>query len=147
MFVINVEGAVYQENKWLVIKRGSGEEHAAGTLSFVGGTVEQEGFSQDILERTVKREIFEEVGVEIKERMHFAYSSSFVTGDGSPVINVVFVCEYDHGTAHRKSPEEVEAVYWMTAEEIIKHPDTPPWTMESVNRADSILKQLTESHF
>ncbi|BFH61918.1 NUDIX hydrolase [Paenibacillus azoreducens] len=142
MFAVNVEGAVVKGGKWLVIERGAEEEHAGGTLAFVGGTVEQEGFSQDILERTVKREIFEEVGIEIKEKLHFVYSSSFLTAEGIPVINVVFLCEYAQGTPYRKSEDEVEAVYWMTTEEIAGHPQSPPWTIESARRADQMLKQL-----
>ncbi|MDR0270655.1 NUDIX domain-containing protein [Paenibacillus sp.] len=146
MFAINVEGAVVKGSKWLVIERGVEEEHAAGTLAFVGGTVENEGFSQDILERTVRREIFEEVGIEIQEKLHFVYSSSFMTEEGIPVINVVFLCEYAQGTPYRKSENEVEAVYWMTTEEISDHPKSPPWTIESARRADQMLKQLQAEH-
>ncbi|WP_267919278.1 NUDIX domain-containing protein [Paenibacillus sonchi] len=86
------------------------------------------------MERTVKRELYEEVGIEIKDTVTFAYSSSFVTDDGRNVINMVFLCEYDSGTAHSKSPDEVEAVYWMTYEEIMNHPQAPPWTKESIRR-------------
>nr|WP_237391746.1 NUDIX domain-containing protein [Paenibacillus dendrobii] len=131
-----------QGNKWLVIERGAEEEHAAGTLSFAGGTVEQEGAAEEILERTVRRELLEEVGVEIQEKMHFVHSSSFVTEKGHHVINVVFICDYKEGIAHPKSPEEVAAVYWMTAEEIVHHPKAPPWTIESVKRAELLRKEL-----
>ncbi|GIO30975.1 MULTISPECIES: NUDIX hydrolase [Paenibacillus] len=147
MFVVNVEGAIFQNDKWLVIERGAEETHAAGTLSFVGGTVEQEGFSQDILERTLSREIDEEVGVRIKEKLHFVHSSSFVTDEGRPVINIVFLCEYDQGTAFRKSPGEVAAVSWMTTEEILRHPKTPPWMYDSAKRADRLLKEIHADRF
>lgn len=52
-FIVNVEGAIFRGNKWLIIKRSKKEEHAAGMLSLVGGKVEHEGDSADILERTV----------------------------------------------------------------------------------------------
>lgn len=52
MFVVNVEGAVTRGDRWLVIERGAGEEHAAGTLSFVGGTVEQERFKDASIKGT-----------------------------------------------------------------------------------------------
>lgn len=43
MFIVNMEGAVYKDDKWHVIKRSEKEEHAGGLLSLVGGTVENEG--------------------------------------------------------------------------------------------------------
>ena len=36
MFIVNVEGAICKDEKWLVITRSSKEEHAGGTLSLVG---------------------------------------------------------------------------------------------------------------
>ena len=135
VFIVNVEGAICKDDKWLVIKRSSKEEHAGGTLSLVGGKVDVEGNTNHILERTIKREMDEEVGIDIKYEVTFVYSSSFVSDDGHNVINVVFLCEYDRGTAHSKSPDEVEAVHWMTYDEIMNHPDAPPWTKESIRRA------------
>lgn len=142
MFVVNVEGAIYKENKWLMIERSSEEEHAGGTLSLVGGKADLETETFDILEKTVRREILEEVGVETKDISHYLYSSSFVSDDHCHVINVVFLCEYDNGTAHRKSPDEVQEVYWMTAQEIMEHPKAPPWTKESIQRAEDLKQQL-----
>jgi hypothetical protein len=37
MFIVNIEGAIFKEEKWLVIERSLKEEHAGGTLSLVGG--------------------------------------------------------------------------------------------------------------
>lgn len=135
MFVVNVEAAICKEGKWLLITRSTKEEHAGGTLALVGGKVDIEGDSLEIVERTVKRECYEEVGIVIKDEVTFVYSSSFVTGDGRHVINMVFLCEYDSGTATAKSPDEVEAVHWMTSEEILHHPLAPSWTKESIRRA------------
>jgi len=140
MFIVNVEGAVYRDGQWLLITRSMKEEHAGGTLSLVGGKVDAEGHSQEILERTVRRELFEEVGIRVKEEAAFVYSSSFVTDDGSHVINVVFLCEYDEGTAYCKSPDEVEAVHWLDYGAIMNHPQAPPWTKESIRRA-ALMKE------
>lgn len=76
MFIVNVEGAICRDDKWLVITRSTKEEHAGGTLSLIGGKVDVEGNTLEILERTVKREIDEEVGIEIKDTVTFVYSSS-----------------------------------------------------------------------
>ncbi|WP_232697486.1 NUDIX hydrolase [Brevibacillus daliensis] len=137
MFIVNVEGAVCKDDKWLMITRSAKEEHAGGTLSLVGGKVDIEGNSIEVLERTVKREIYEEVGIEVKDAVTYIYSTSFMLDAGRHVINVVFLCEYDSGTAYSKSPDEVETVHWMTYDEIINHPKAPPWTKESVKRAEN----------
>ncbi|MGG3284472.1 NUDIX hydrolase [Paenibacillus solani] len=144
MFIVNVEGAVHKDGQWLMITRSLKEENAGGTLSFVGGKVDKEGDTLDILERTVKRELYEEVGVKVKENVTYVYSSSFVTDDGRPVINMVFLCEYDQGTPYCKSPDEVDSVQWMTLAEIMNHPQAPPWTKESVQRVEEARSKLNK---
>lgn len=142
MFVLNVEGAVYREGKWLIIERSSKEEHAGGLLALVGGTVENEGFSKDLLERTLTRELFEEVGITIKNNAKYVRNSSFVLPDGREVLDFVFYCEIDAGEPFPKSKDEVEAVYWMSAAEIFAHPNAPIWLKESIVEAEKINNQI-----
>ena len=142
MFVLNVEGAIYKEGKWLIIERSSKEEHAGGLLSLVGGTVENEGFSKDLLERTLKRELFEEVGITIKEEVTYVRNTSFVLPDGREVLDLVFYCEIASGEPFAKSPDEVAAVYWMTEEEIIAHPYAPLWLRESIEEAEHTIRKI-----
>ncbi|RSD28842.1 NUDIX hydrolase [Mesobacillus subterraneus] len=140
MFMINVEGAVYRDGKWLIIQRSSKEGHAGGLLSLVGGTVENEGFSKDLLERTLKRELYEEVGVSIKDGVQYVRNTSFVLEDGREVLDLVFLCELTTGEPFAKSPDEVEAVYWMTAEEVLNHPKSPIWLKESMQEAERMIR-------
>ncbi|CEG27208.1 NUDIX hydrolase [Bacillus sp. B-jedd] len=91
MFFVNVEGAVYKDNKWLIIARSLKEGHAGGLLSLVGGTVENEGNSKNILERTLRRELFEEVGVKVKEKIDYVRNTSFTLENGNEVIDIVFL--------------------------------------------------------
>ncbi|WP_226641339.1 NUDIX hydrolase [Mesobacillus subterraneus] len=142
MFVINVEGAIYKDGKWLIIERNSKEEHAGGLLSLVGGTVENEGFSKNLLERTLKRELFEEVGITIKDEVTYIRNSSFVLPDGREVLDLVFYCEIETGEPFAKSPDEVTAVYWMAAEEIFAHPNAPVWLKESIEEVEKISSKI-----
>lgn len=136
MFIVNVEGAVWKNDRWLIIERSKKEEHAGGLLALVGGKAEMEGDTSDILERTVKREISEEVGVKVKDRLDYVHSTSFITDADVNVVNVVFLCEYDDGEAFPKSPDEVEKVLWLTSEEIFSHPKAPIYLKESIKKAD-----------
>ncbi|MEC5426089.1 NUDIX domain-containing protein [Virgibacillus sp. C22-A2] len=138
MFIVNVEGAIFRKDKWLIIERSKKEEHAGGLLSLVGGKVDQEGNSSDILERTVKREIYEEVDVMVKDQLTYVHSTSFVADSGENVIDIVFLCEYESGNAMPKSPDEVEAVSWMTARQVYEHPNAPDYLKESIKRAENM---------
>ncbi|GEL77427.1 NUDIX hydrolase [Tenuibacillus multivorans] len=139
MFIVNVEGAIISNGKWLVIKRSEKEEHAGGLLSLVGGKVEYEGNSNDILERTLQREIFEGVGVTVSN-LRYVNSSSFVTESGMNVVDIVFLCDCQSGKPHAKSPDEVDEVTWMTTQEIISNPKAPIYLKKNINLADSLLK-------
>jgi 8-oxo-dGTP diphosphatase len=142
MFVVNVEAAVLKDDKWLIIQRSLKEEHAAGALSLVGGQVENEGNSSDILERTAIREVFEETGVIVKDTLHYVHSTSFISDSGKRVVDVVMLAEYEGGVAHSKSEDEVEGVFWLTTDEVMNHINTGPILKESIKRAHNMKEQL-----
>ena len=135
MFIVNVEAAINHEGKWLVIERSQKEEHAGGMLSLVGGTVELGQQPVEILESNLKREVLEEVDVEIKN-VNYLYSSTFVTDKNEHVLNIVFLCEYQSGIAYPKSPDEVEDVKWMSSDEIERHRKAPVYLIESIKQAE-----------
>ena len=138
MFIVNVEGAIYKNEKWLLIRRSEKEEHAGGVLSLVGGKVEEEGTSSDILERTLKREITEEVGIEVSN-LRYVNSSSFVTDSGINVVDIVFLCDHESGVAFAKSPDEVDDVIWMTTQQILNNSNLPIYLKENIKLAEKMV--------
>ena len=135
-YVVNVEAAIVRDDCYLLITRGANESHAPGMLSLPGGKVEQAGATVGILEATLRREIDEEVGVEVEDLPAYLESTAFVADDGEAVINVVFLCRYRAGDARPAAAEEVAQVAWMTAAEALADPRTPPWTRRSVELAE-----------
>lgn len=144
-YIVNVEGAVVRGGRYLMVVRGEAE-YAPGGLSFPGGKVEGVGRTADVLEETLRREIGEEVGVEVHAEMTYLRSSALVA-EGDPVVDVVFLCRWKSGEATAadaaaESPSaakgEVAAVRWMTAAEAIAHPETPPWTRLSLQLAERV---------
>jgi 8-oxo-dGTP diphosphatase len=133
-YIVNVEGAIFKDGRYLLVIRGAGETHAAGMLSLVGGKVENAGISADILESTVRREILEEVGVEIGT-VEYVQSTSF-GAEGEPVVDVVFLCAITGGEARVVDPDEVAEIRWMTAAEVEADPDAPIWTKNSIRAAE-----------
>lgn len=142
MFIINVEGAIFRDGKWLIIERSTKEDHAGGLLSLVGGTVENEGNTKDLLERTLKRELYEEVGVTIKDKVQYVRNTTFMLGDGKEVMDFVFLCEIESGEPFAKSLDEVDKVLWLTTEEIYVHPRSPIWLKESIQEAVLVRRCL-----
>lgn len=138
MFAVNVEGAIHRNGKWLLIRRSEKEEHAGGSLSLVGGQCDIEGFSSDILERTLQREISEEVGCEVSG-LRYVNSSSFVTDSGVNVIDIVFICQHQKGEPFAKSVDEVDEVIWMTTDEILAHKELPDYLKVNIGLADKML--------
>lgn len=137
-YIVNVEGVVYrkEDNRYLMMVRGEGEEYLPGALSFPGGKVEGAEFVDNVLEATVRREILEEVGVEVHDDITYVESHSFV-GDGEPCVDVVFLCRYKDGEALPGDPEEVESVAWMRYDEVLQNPDAPEWTKQSLKLAEA----------
>ncbi|MBK3496304.1 NUDIX domain-containing protein [Viridibacillus sp. YIM B01967] len=138
MFIVNVEGAIYQNGKWLLIRRSEKEEHAGGLLSLVGGKVEKDGTSSDILEGTLKREIYEEVGIEVSN-LRYVNSSFFVTDSGLNVVDIVFLCDHQSGEAYAKCPDEVDDVCWMSTQEILNNAALPIYLKGNIKMADKLI--------
>ncbi len=135
-YIVNVEGAIVKDGRYLMVVRGE-EEYAPGGLNFPGGKVEEAGSSDDVLEETLRREIAEEVGLEVHAEMAYVRSSVFLA-EGDRVVDVVFLCRWQSGEAVAADPAEVAAVHWMTATEAIAHPETPPWTRLSLELAERV---------
>ena len=56
-YIVNVEGAVVKDGRYLMIVRGEQESHAPGALTFPGGKVEDAESVDNVLEETIRREI------------------------------------------------------------------------------------------
>lgn len=134
-YVVNVDGAVVRDGAYLLIERSADEEHAAGLLGFPGGTLE--GLPDgDAIERTVARELREEVGLDV-DRVEYVFSSTFATDDGTPCLNVVALCDRASGEARVRAPAEVAAIHWLTPEEMDRRDDVPPFTRRYVDRIEA----------
>lgn len=136
-YIVNVEGAIVKDSRYLMIIRGEGEEHAAGVLAFPGGKVEDNEMASRVLEETLRRELREEVDVEIDDEIVYVDSGAFVAGD-DPVVDIVFLCRYQSGKPRACDPEEVAAVQWMTLNEILTHPKSPPWMSPIIERVEKV---------
>jgi 8-oxo-dGTP diphosphatase len=137
-YIVNVEAAIYKNDKWLIIKRSEKEEHAPGLLAMVGGKVETKIAENNVLEETLRREIMEEVGIVVSKKLHYVESKSFISDKGQAVIDIVFLCKYEYGEPRCISADEVSEIYWMSSTEILEHKSAPIWLKESTEKAENI---------
>ena len=78
-YIVNVEAVIYQDDKYLIIKRSDQEEHAPGILSNAGGKVEINNPQKEVLEKTLIREIKEEVDIELKKPFSLSGEQVFLS--------------------------------------------------------------------
>ncbi len=126
-FLVVVECVIENNGRFLIIRRPAGV-HAAGLLAFPGGKVEHQDGGGNILVEAVKREVFEEVGLDLVDPVQFVTSSYFRDSHQEHVLDVIFHCKLEKTkTEVKPSLREVPEHYWMTMDEILAHQDSPPW--------------------
>ena len=136
-YIVNVEAVIYKDNKYLIIKRSDKEEHAPGILSNAGGKVEIPNAQKDVLEKTLIREIQEEVDLKLKKPFNYLESKSFFLDQKELIIDIIFLCEYKSGQAKPKDNEEVDQVYWMSYKEIISSQKIEDWLKDTITKAEN----------
>ncbi|MFS0752089.1 NUDIX hydrolase [Oceanobacillus sp. 1P07AA] len=137
LFIINVEAAIYNRGKWLIISRSEQESHAGGLLSLVGGKVEYSEIELDVLENALKREVMEEVGIVVNNPVYI-YSNYFTFDSDKHVVNIVFACSYQEENERPiiNSEEEIDEIQWMSSEEINQNSKAPIHLKESIQRCE-----------
>lgn len=141
--VVAVVGFVQKGNKFLIAKRNSDDPQAGGEWSIPGGKVETgEGASKYILEGTLKKEVEEEVGIQIKDEMELIVNGGFVRVSGHHVVILTFLCKWKSGRA--KPLEDQEEVRWVTLTELKKMTDLPDYTRDRVGFLEDYLKRHKE---
>jgi 8-oxo-dGTP pyrophosphatase MutT (NUDIX family) len=133
-YVVIVECALELNGRFLIIKRPEDKE-AVGLLAFPGGKVESKDHndaeSRDAILNAVKREIFEEIGINIFDPIRYVVSNHFKSSNGSECLILVFHCVLNKtNPIANPSAREVPEYYWLTTEEINQAPNSPVWLKE-----------------
>lgn len=132
-----VKGWIRKGDKFLLAQRGKGDAHQAGAWSLPGGNVESE-IEIGILEKTLQREIKEEVGIEVGDAMRLIYNNSFMReADNSHVVNLTFLCDWKSGEP--KPLEDTAEVNWFTLEELRNFKNPPDYLEKEIKQLVSFL--------
>jgi len=138
-YCVIVNGVVVKDGKILLAQRSLEEKHVPGCWSPPGGKLEETGTVWHALEKTVKKEILEEVGVEVEDKMHLLVNNTFEhKEDDLLVLANVFLCKYKSGEP--KPLEDTIAVKWVGEDEIDNYEFTHDNVKNYIVKAFEFLK-------
>ena len=139
IYSVLVNAIVVKDNTILLCQRSMEEEHVPGKWCPPGGKLEENTRVVEALQKTAKREVFEETGVEIEDEMRLLINNTFRHDeDDLLVLAVVFMCRYKAGDA--KPMEDTIDVRWITEDEIESVQFTHPSVKDYAIKAFRLLK-------
>lgn len=141
IFNVIVNGVIVNsKNQILIARRASDDDHEAGMWTTPGGKLEVNGEVHNVIEETLKREIYEEVGITIKQDIVFVTNNTFVKPNGSHTLAIVFLCFHESGTA--KPLDEIDEVNWIDSVEELRNYSFPPNVREYFEQAIDKLNEI-----
>ncbi|MCK4849534.1 MAG: NUDIX domain-containing protein, partial [Candidatus Heimdallarchaeota archaeon] len=137
---LGVGGVVIHEQKVLLVKLTYGP--AKGKWLIPGGLVD----CGETLQDAVKREIFEETGVQVQPRGIIGVRSMVRTKDHLTDLYSILICEVvDSPEILVKDELEVSEVRWMPLDELSTNPDVTSYTKLIINKARSTNPMLYDA--
>jgi 8-oxo-dGTP pyrophosphatase MutT (NUDIX family) len=132
-FVANL--IIYRESdhRCLILKRSNEEKVHAGKYCVPGGKLEWENFDlksptrmnsdvydfEGALENLLRREVFEESGLEVESEFYYINSVGFVRPDGIPVMMQKFTAKYKTGEVQLEQGAFTDYA-WVNKDEVIE---------------------------
>lgn len=134
--VVAVFAFVEKDGKILLAKRSSQDPQSPGIWFIPGGKVDMER-GEGILEKTLKREVMEEVGIEIEDEIALVENEGFTRVSGHHVVGLTFLCKWKSGIV--RPLEDQEEVRWFSKEELKNFSELPDYFKPRVEKLLKIL--------
>jgi 8-oxo-dGTP pyrophosphatase MutT (NUDIX family) len=144
--LISVTGIIIKEGKYLITRRSLNKKSFPGKWTVPGGGLELEDYINlpkdtahhwyNIFEKIVRREIREEVGLEVKN-IKYLTSMTLIRPDGFPGLIVSLYADYSEGEV--KLDEESMNFKWVSLEEA-KEYDLIDGIYDELVMLDNLLK-------
>lgn len=122
---VAITAIVVKEGKYLVTRRSLNKKRFPGMWTVPGGKMETGDYLQlpkdtehywyNVLERTLRREVKEEVGIDI-DNIEYVTSLATVHADGSPSLVISCMADYTGGD-FKLNPEESDNYAWISLED------------------------------
>ncbi|MEK7187419.1 MAG: NUDIX domain-containing protein [Patescibacteria group bacterium] len=120
-----ITAMIVQGGKYLITKRSASKKRFPNMWTVPGGKLESKDYLElpkdtkdywyNVLERTLRREVKEEVGIDI-ENIEYVTSLATVHADGSPSLVISCMADYKGGEI-TLDPAECDEYAWVSLEE------------------------------
>ena len=134
--VVAVFAFVEKNGKILLAKRSLDDPQAGGQWSIPGGKIDMIESPGIILE-TLKKEVMEEVGIEIEDDIDLVWDEGFYRVSEHHVIGLTFLCKWKKGEA--KPLEDQEEVMWVSKKDLENFSGLPDYFKPRVKKLLTIL--------
>ncbi|MBU4512600.1 NUDIX domain-containing protein [Patescibacteria group bacterium] len=116
-YSILVNAIVVKDGKILISQRSGKEKHEPGKWTIPGGKLEETGDFYEALQYTAKKEILEETGIVVKDKMRLLCNNTFNhVKDNELVLAIVFLCYYESGEA--RPMEDTANIRWIKVDQV-----------------------------
>ncbi len=126
---VAITAIIVKGNKYLITKRSATKKRFPNMWTVPGGKLETDDYINlpkdtkdywyNILEQVLRREVKEEVGLEI-ENIEYVTSLATVHGDGNPSLVISCLADYKEGEVTLQK-EEADEYTWVSLEEAKKY--------------------------
>ncbi|HLD57583.1 MAG TPA: NUDIX domain-containing protein [archaeon] len=134
MHIVPVTAAIEKGGKFLLVKRSESEANFPGKWMFPGGKVEK---GEDALQGLI-REIKEETGIEIEDKIALLRTYHFTRSDGGNALGFNFVVQWKAGEV--VLGDGLIDYAWILPEEIAKYNTIKGFEI-MVNSAKEIIEK------
>jgi len=120
-----ITGIIVKDGKYLITRRSLNKKRFPGKWTIPGGKLEVSDYKDlpketkhywyNVLEKVLKREVKEEVGIEIKN-INYITSLATIHDDGSPSLVISCIAEYESGEIQLQE-NEADKYTWISLEE------------------------------
>ena len=137
VYAVTVCVLIHRGNTLLLAVRAPGVGYAPNMIGMIGGHIAITDPARDVLEATARREVAEEVGLDLSGvPLTYLESEFFITNGGERQITVTFTAPVPAGAEpYLNAPDELTEVGWWTLDDLEADPRCPPWLPDLIRRA------------
>lgn len=120
-----ITAIIIKDERYLITRRSPNKKRFPGMWTVPGGKLETNDYVNlpketkdywyNVLEKVLKREVSEEVGLQIKN-IEYVTSLATVHGDGNPSLVISAMADWESGEV-KLQEEETDKFEWVTLEE------------------------------